>query len=99
MAPLIADMVGQHEAQRLLAPAYHVELLDKFGGEKSIAASEAVAQAFARYRESTQRLAAFESGQKQSQERSRLRIALGEIRAGAVEDGETTLGAAPASFG
>ncbi|HEY5257473.1 MAG TPA: DNA repair protein RecN [Candidatus Baltobacteraceae bacterium] len=29
----LADAVGQHDAQRLLASTYHVELLDRFGGE------------------------------------------------------------------
>lgn len=38
----IAEIVGQHDAQRLLSPAYHVELLDRFGGPPAIAAGAAV---------------------------------------------------------
>jgi DNA repair protein RecN (Recombination protein N) len=32
IAAQIAEIVGQHEAQRLLLPSYHAELLDRFGG-------------------------------------------------------------------
>ncbi len=32
IAAYVADIVGQHEAQRLLSPAYHLNLLDRFGG-------------------------------------------------------------------
>ncbi|MDQ6827120.1 MAG: DNA repair protein RecN [Candidatus Eremiobacteraeota bacterium] len=34
----IADIVGQHEAQRLLSPSYHVAVLDRFGGDAITAA-------------------------------------------------------------
>ena len=43
----IAEFVGQHEAQRLLAPAYHTELLDRFGGETLAAARAQVSEAHA----------------------------------------------------
>ncbi len=44
----IAEVVGQHEAQRLLAPRYHLELLDRFSGSEAMHSREKVAQAHAR---------------------------------------------------
>ena len=43
----IAEFVGQHEAQRLLAADYHTILLDRFGGQTIAAARETVASAHA----------------------------------------------------
>ncbi|HEV3091413.1 MAG TPA: DNA repair protein RecN [Candidatus Cybelea sp.] len=43
----IAEIVGQHEAQRLLAPAYHLELLDRFAGEPALSLREAAGAAYA----------------------------------------------------
>jgi DNA repair protein RecN (Recombination protein N) len=53
----VVETVGQHEAQRLLAPAYHLELLDRFGGEPIASARERVAQAHAAYAEVAEALA------------------------------------------
>ncbi len=44
----IAEIVGQHEAQRLLSPAYHLELLDRFAGDAALRLRDAVAGAYAR---------------------------------------------------
>jgi DNA repair protein RecN (Recombination protein N) len=44
----IAEVVGQHEAQRLLAPSYHLELLDSFSGTEAMRVREKVAAAYAR---------------------------------------------------
>jgi DNA repair protein RecN (Recombination protein N) len=44
----IAEIVGQHDAHRLLSPAYHVELLDRFAGPPAIEARDAVAAARSR---------------------------------------------------
>jgi len=43
----IAEIVGQHEAQRLLSPAYHLQLLDRFAGAAVLEERDAVARAFA----------------------------------------------------
>ena len=43
LAGTIVDMIGQHDAQRLLAPAYHGDLLDRFGAPATIDARDAVA--------------------------------------------------------
>ncbi len=44
----IAEIVGQHEAQRLLSPGYHLVLLDRFAGEKALRLGKEVAAAHAR---------------------------------------------------
>src|SRR5579875_3771548 len=51
LAERVVEMVGQHEAQRLLAPAYQLELMDRFGGAELAQASLSVAQAYAQYTE------------------------------------------------
>ena len=48
MRDAIAEIVGQHEAQRLLAAPYHLELLDRFAGERALALRAEVANAHAR---------------------------------------------------
>ena len=45
-APHILDVVGQHEAQRLLAPRYHMALLDRFGGNELLEVRDACADAY-----------------------------------------------------
>jgi len=65
----IADAVGQHEAQRLLAPAYHVELLDRFGGQASIAALSEVRAGYAALMEISARLDALEGDDRTARRR------------------------------
>jgi DNA repair protein RecN (Recombination protein N) len=52
----IAEIVGQHEAQRLLTASYHLELLDRFAGEAAIRARDAVAAAYVRAEEADRAL-------------------------------------------
>jgi DNA repair protein RecN (Recombination protein N) len=47
----IAELVGQHEARRLLSPAYHLDLLDRFAGGPALRLRESVASAHARSQE------------------------------------------------
>jgi DNA repair protein RecN (Recombination protein N) len=54
----IAELVGQHEAQRLLSPGYHLELLDRFAGAPALKARESVARAHAAQATATQALVA-----------------------------------------
>jgi DNA repair protein RecN (Recombination protein N) len=49
LAEAIAEIVGQHEAQHLLAPSYHLELLDRFAGDEAMRLREATANAHRRY--------------------------------------------------
>jgi DNA repair protein RecN (Recombination protein N) len=85
----VADMVGQHEAQRLLSPAYHVELLDRFGGEPSLAARAKVREAHGVGTAVAAGLAALEGDDRRARERyDDARHALAEIDAAAIEVGE-----------
>ena len=42
LAGALVDVVSQHEAQRLLAPAYALDLVDRFGGSETLALRDAV---------------------------------------------------------
>jgi DNA repair protein RecN (Recombination protein N) len=46
-ADAVAEVVGQHEAQHLLSPAYHLDLLDRFAGNDALKLRDLVAQAYA----------------------------------------------------
>jgi DNA repair protein RecN (Recombination protein N) len=46
-ADAVAEIVGQHEAQHLLSPAYHLDLLDRFAGNEALRLRDAVAHAYA----------------------------------------------------
>jgi DNA repair protein RecN (Recombination protein N) len=48
IADAVADVVGQHEAQRLLAPSYHLVLLDRFAGPEALRLRAAVGEAYRR---------------------------------------------------
>ncbi|MGD0968597.1 MAG: DNA repair protein RecN [Candidatus Aquilonibacter sp.] len=65
----IAEIVGQHDAQRLLAPAYHVELLDRFGGAPAIAARETAAASRERVSTYAQELQAMRGDERRAHER------------------------------
>jgi DNA repair protein RecN (Recombination protein N) len=65
----IADAVGQHEAQRLLTAAYHVELLDRFGGEPSRDALLAVRACHASLLEIADRLETLEGDDRSARRR------------------------------
>ena len=65
----IAEIVGQHEAQRLLSPSYHLELLDRFAGRDALKLRDTVASAYARAQDSAQRLARLEEDERRARER------------------------------
>jgi len=65
----IAEIVGQHEAQRLLSPAYHLELLDRFAGPAALDARGAVASAHAGFQAATEALAALAHDELRARER------------------------------
>ncbi len=64
----IAEIVGQHEAQRLLVPAYHLELLDRFGGSDAAPAREAVAATHLRLVNATRAYDAVQGDEKKALE-------------------------------
>lgn len=89
IAPFIADVVGQHEAQRLLSPAYHVELLDRFAGSEATTAVERVASLHAGRLELLRELQTLESGERRAAEQFAFaKYALEEIDAVAPQEGE-----------
>lgn len=65
----IAEIVGQHEAQRLLSAGYHLELLDRFAGEAALRLRAEVAAAYARAEESAQTLARLMQDERRARER------------------------------
>ena len=60
-APYLLDVVGQHEAQRLLAPRYHLALLDRFGGDELIDAREHCGNVYLEFVASSRALAELEA--------------------------------------
>jgi DNA repair protein RecN (Recombination protein N) len=65
----IAELVGQHEAQRLLSPAYHLELLDRFAGDATLALRDSVAAAYARAQAAAQSLERLTGDERAARER------------------------------
>ena len=85
----IADIIGQHEAQRLLAPAYHIELLDRFGGAALLSAADTVREAHAAFEEVMRELRALSERESKAQaELEFAQFAAEEIRSAAPEGGE-----------
>ena len=87
LAGALVDLVSQHEAQRLLAPSYALEILDRFGGAESIALREEVRRLHDDLRAARERLAALRDDDGRKLARAEFaRFALGEIDAAAIED-------------
>jgi DNA repair protein RecN (Recombination protein N) len=85
----IAEIVGQHDAQRLLSPAYHVDLLDRYGGPKALSARDAVDAASERAASRARELSALHGDERRAQERYEdARFALEEIESAAPQPGE-----------
>ncbi len=86
----LVDVTSQHEAQRLLSPAYALELLDGFapaGGADGIALRDEVRALHARLDAARERVAALRDDDGRKAARAEYaRFALGEIDAAAVED-------------
>jgi DNA repair protein RecN (Recombination protein N) len=85
----IVEIVGQHEAQRLLSPAYHLELLDRFAGARAIEARASVARACERVQQYREELDSLRSDERAALQRYEdARYALEEIDAAAPWVGE-----------
>ena len=85
----VVDIAGQHEAQRLLLPAYHVELLDRFAGEPALNARRSVAALYARGAEISETLRSLDRDERRAQEQLAFAtFALSEIEGAAPEPGE-----------
>jgi DNA repair protein RecN (Recombination protein N) len=85
----IVEIVGQHEAQRLLAPAYHLESLDRFAGQGATDARTAVAAAHARALELQAELATLHADERGAlREYEDARTTVAEIDGAKAEPGE-----------
>jgi DNA repair protein RecN (Recombination protein N) len=87
LAGALVDIVSQHEAQHLLAPAYALDVVDRFGGAAMVALRDRVRDLHERLRTARERVDALrdEDGRKRARAEF-ARFALAEIDAGAVED-------------
>lgn len=89
IAAQVADIIGQHEAQRLLQPSYHLELLDRFGGPELVSLLARVGEAYDVRGELAGRLAELERDERRAEERlAHARFGLEEIEGAAPESGE-----------
>lgn len=89
LAVELVDIVGQHEAQRLLAPSFHLELLDRFGGEAVLRARESVETLHDAKMRVAASLRELNEGERRAQERYAFaKYALEEIEAAAATPGE-----------
>jgi DNA repair protein RecN (Recombination protein N) len=87
LAGVLVDVVSQHEAQRLLAPAYALDLLDRFGGAETLALRDDVRRLHGELHTARVRLAALHDDDGRKLARAEFaRFALGEIDAAALED-------------
>jgi DNA repair protein RecN (Recombination protein N) len=85
----VAEIVGQHEAARLLSSVVHLELLDRFAGEAAMQLRAAVASAHARAQEVTHTLDAIVRGEHRARERyDEALAAADEIDTARLEAGE-----------
>ncbi|MHB8148504.1 MAG: DNA repair protein RecN, partial [Vulcanimicrobiaceae bacterium] len=76
----VAQIVGQHEAQRLLMPAYHLDAVDRFAGDAARTAKERVARAYEDARSCEQALRALQGDDRNARELYEdARFALDEI--------------------
>ena len=89
LADIMLDVVGQHERQRLLQPARHVELLDAFAGDAALAKRAEVAAFVRRSRELARELEQMRSsGAESLRALEDARYAAQEIAAAKLEPGE-----------
>lgn len=89
IAAFVGDIVGQHEAQRLLQPSFHLELLDRSGGEALLSLRGRVAEAYDARESLARQLGELNRDERRAEERlSYARFGLEEIEAAAPEQGE-----------
>jgi DNA repair protein RecN (Recombination protein N) len=81
----LVDVVSQHEAQRLLAPAFALDLVDRAGGAETLALREEVRRLHDDLRAAHERAAALRDADGRKLARAEFaRFALGEIDAAAI---------------
>ncbi|HEY6235322.1 MAG TPA: AAA family ATPase, partial [Candidatus Elarobacter sp.] len=89
LAGTLVDLVSQHEAQRLLAPAYALDLLDRSAGPDALALRADTGRLHDELRTAHERVAALRDADGRKLARAEFaRFALGEIDAAAIDDDE-----------
>jgi DNA repair protein RecN (Recombination protein N) len=87
LAGALVDVVSQHEAQRLLAPSYALDAVDRFGGGATLALRDEVRDAHELLRTARERVAALRDDDGRKRARAEFaRFALAEIDAAAIVD-------------
>jgi DNA repair protein RecN (Recombination protein N) len=82
IAESLAEIVGQHDAQRLLAPAFHVEMLDRFAGPEVMELRAALAAVHERVRAAQATLREYTSDERKAQQHyDDAKLALQDIEA------------------
>jgi len=85
----VAEIVGQHEAQRLLSPAQQLDALDSFGGPELLAATRQLRGAYERHAALVTELAEFDTqAGRTAADADYAAFALQEIADAAAEIGE-----------
>lgn len=85
----IVELIGQHEAQRLLLPAYHLDLLDRFAGSAAERLRGTAGAAYARAEELSQTLVLLTQDERKARERfDDAAFAVREIDEARLEPGE-----------
>lgn len=85
----LTEIIGQHEAQRLLSPSYHLQLLDRFAGAEALRLRNEVAAAHARAEAAALSLAQIAHNEQHARARyEEARYAVGEIGEAHLEPGE-----------
>ena len=83
----LVDVVSQHEAQQLLAPAYALDAVDRFGGAETLALRDEVRRIHEGLRIASERVAALRDHDGRRLARAEFaRFALAEIDGAAVDD-------------
>ena len=85
----LADIHGQYDHQYLLRPESHIEVLDRFAGERVSGLKEQTAQAYRRYSEASAELMRLRKGLAEARRRKDLlSFELAEIEAAKIAPGE-----------
>jgi DNA repair protein RecN (Recombination protein N) len=89
LAESVVDVVGQHDAQRLVAPAFALDMLDGFGGPQVARARADVRRAHTEWQSARERLAALQADDGRALAQLEFaRFATAEIDAAAFESDE-----------
>jgi DNA repair protein RecN (Recombination protein N) len=91
IATSVAEIVGQHEAQRLLSPAYHLELLDRFAGNGALQLRATIESAYSRVQALKEQIEGVHAQEQSARTRFEdARFACDDIVVAAPQPGEDT---------